>query len=309
MCAKPRNFPRFWLKNIRSINVNYIFDVKVPENPTIIKGDASSSGCGSFIVGSNEIAARLFSPEECQQHSTWRELENVRFSLEALAPYVSGSNVLFMTDSQSTQNILKRGSMKRACHDLASSTLEFCTTHDISLDVQWIPRGENKIADAISREPEILDTDDWGISPSFFQFLENRYGEFTLDAFANSYNTKVSRFYSLYNVPGSAGVDAFSFNWAGDFVLLVPPVSIVGRVLHHMVLCRATGVLIVPCWPSAFYWPILINDFAEYISDILKVKGSNILIQGYNQNSLLGSDKFSGFMLILRIDCSKSARL
>ena len=47
------------------------------------------------------------------------------FSLEALAPYVSGTNVLFMTDSQSTQKILKRGSMKRACHDLAYSTLDF----------------------------------------------------------------------------------------------------------------------------------------------------------------------------------------
>ena len=298
----------YWIKNIRSLNVRYIFDVQVPVNPIIIEGDASHSGCGSYIVGQNEVAARLFSPEECLRHSTWRELENVRFSMEALAPYVSGANVLFRTDNQSTQKILKRGSMKRDCHDLAKSTVDFCHEHDISLDVQWIPRGENKIADAISREPEILDTDDWGISPNFFQFLEKRYGSFTLDAFANSYNNKVSKFYSLFNVPGSAGVNAFSYDWSGEFVLLVPPVSIVGRVLHHMALCRSSGVLLIPCWPSAYFWPILINDFSCFILDIIKVKGSKILIQGYNRNSLLGSDRFFGFMLIIRIDCSKSAR-
>ena len=83
--------------------------------------------------------------------------------------------------------------MKQDCHDLAKSTVDFCHKHDISLDVQWIPRGENKIADAISREPKILDTDDWGITSNFFQFLEKRYGSFTLDAFANSYNNKVSK--------------------------------------------------------------------------------------------------------------------
>ena len=41
----------YWLKNIQSKNVNYIFEVEIPKNPTVIKGDASSSGCGTFIQG------------------------------------------------------------------------------------------------------------------------------------------------------------------------------------------------------------------------------------------------------------------
>ena len=101
--------------------------------------------------------------------------------------------------------------------------------------------------------------------------------------------------------------DAFSFNWEGEFILLVPPVSIIGRVLQHLELCEGKGVLIVPCWPSSYFWPILINDFANYVQDILKVKGLNILIHGYNQNSLLGSNQFHGFMLVIKLDCSKSA--
>jgi hypothetical protein len=73
----------------------------VPKQIISIKGDASSSGCGSFIEGSHIVAARLFSSEEQLQHLTWRELANVHSSLEALLPFVKDSNVNFSTDSQS----------------------------------------------------------------------------------------------------------------------------------------------------------------------------------------------------------------
>ena len=296
----------FWLDNIQSLNVKYVFEVEVPGQSVSIKGDASNSGCGSFIEGTEHVAARLFSPDECARHSTWRELENVRFSMSAFGPLLKGSKVTFYTDNQSTQRILKSGSMKRECHMLAKSTVDFCNTNDISLDVQWIPREKNKEADAISREPEILDTDDWGLSRSFVSFLERRYGKFSLDAFANDYNCKCDQFCSLYHVPGSSGIDAFNFDWSNEFLLLVPPVSIIGRVLQHLLLCQAKGVLVVPCWPSAYYWPLLINDFKIFIKDILKVKGANILVSGRNKNSLLGSSGFTGFMLALQMDCSNS---
>ena len=94
---------------------------------------------------------------------------------------------------------------------------------------------------------------------SFVSFLERRYGKFSLDAFANDYNCKCDRFCSLYHVPGSSGIDAFNFDWSNEFLLLVPPVSIIGRVLQHLLLCQAEGVLVVPCWPSAYYWPLLIK--------------------------------------------------
>ena len=296
----------FWKENVQSLNVRYVFEVQVPKRYLSVFGDASSSGCGSFISGTDDVAARLFSPEECEKHSTWRELENLRFSIESLSPFLTGKNVKFLTDSQSAQRIMKCGSMKHDCHDIAKKAHDICVRNGISLDVEWISRNDNEIADQISREPEILDTDDWGLSWEFFHFLEKRYKPFSLDGFANSYNNKVDRFYSLYHVPGSSGVDAFSFDWNLEFTLLVPPVSIIGRVLQHLYLCRAEGILVVPCWPSSYFWPMLINEFSPYIQDILKVKGSNILVQGYNQNSLLGSGEFKGFMLIVHLDCSKS---
>jgi hypothetical protein len=152
-----------------------------------------------------------------------------------------------------------------------------------------------------------LDTDDWGISNRFFSILQRKWGDFSVDCFANFYNSKVEKFYSFYQVPGSAGVDAFSFDWGGEFCLLVPPVCIIGLVLRHLLLCKGKGVLVVPCWPSCYFWPMLINDFCKFIEDIFKVKGNKVLVHGINTNSLLGSPDFAGFILAIKLDCSKSS--
>ena len=127
-----------------------------------------------------------------------------------------------------------------------------------------------------------------------------------MDCFANFYNFKVSKFYSLFHTPGSAGVDAFAFDWKGENCLLVPPVAIVGRVLFHLLACKGRGTLVVPLWKSAFYWPLLCQNFRRFIRDVLVVKAANVLVQGRNKNSMLGMDSFSSMMLTLGMDCSDS---
>ena len=69
-----------------------------------------------------------------------------------------------------------------------------------------------------------------------------------------------------------------------------------------MRLCKAKGVLVVPFWPSAAYWPLLIRDYRHNIKDFIKVKGNKVLRHGFNTNSLLGSNEFQGYMLALLID-------
>jgi hypothetical protein len=78
--------------------------------------------------------------------------------------------------------------------------------------MQWIPREENQIADEISRISENLDTDDWALTDDFFSQLDRAWGPFMVDCFANFYNFKVKKFYSMFRVPGSSGIDAFTFD-------------------------------------------------------------------------------------------------
>ena len=293
----------FWLENVVSLNCRSCVQEQAPISIEI-KGDASARGCGSFIVNSLVKTARLFSPEEQNLHSTWREMENVRFLIEAMLEHVKGRSVNFLIDNKSAVQIIQNGSMKLLCHDLALKIDNLCKANSIVLNVQWIPRGDNVDADDLSRLADRLDTDDWGLSLQFFQLLNNKFGPFSVDCFANFYNNKVEKFYSLFLTPNTSGVNAFAFDWHRENCLLVPPVAIIGRVLFHLRTCRAKGVLVAPLWKSAYYWPLICSDFQPFIKDVLVVKASNVLVQGRNKNSLLGSDSFSSMMLALQLDCS-----
>ena len=134
--------------------------------------------------------------------------------------------------------------------------------------------------------------------------INGKWGPLSIDCFANHYNAKLSRFFSLFHSPGCEGVDCFTYDWKDEKCLMVSPVSIVGRALNHLRLCKSQGVLIVPFWPSAHFWPMLKIDFAHCIRDHLQVKGKIVLTHGHNVNSLLGSDRFLGDVLALYIDCS-----
>ena len=195
--------------------------------------------------------------------------------------------------------------MKEDLQQIAMEIFFLCLENGISLEVEWIPRHLNEAADSASRDAIMLDTDDWQLTSFFFSLINARWGPFTLDCFANHYNKKVDRFFSLFNSPGCARVDAFSFDWKQDMCLIVPPVCMVGRALLHLQLCKGTGVLVVPAWPSAHYWPMLLQEFRLHIKDCLRVKGRNALEHGYNTNSVLGSPNFVGDVLALFIDCSK----
>ena len=252
------------------------------------------------------MAARIFSSEERDTHSTFRELANIHYSLHAFLPYIKNSSVKFLVDSQSAARIVDVGSMKDNLQWFATEIFHFCFKNNIALKVDWIPREENVLADLASREAEIVDVEDWGISPTFFQFLNTRYGPFSMDAFANFYNAKCPRFYSLFHCPNSAGVDALTHNWFGENLLLVPPVNAIGKALHHLKICRAKGVLVAPKWPSSYFWPLVLNEFSKFIIEMRVFKGNKVLCHGLNQNSLLGSSQFTGDVVTVNLDCSNA---
>ena len=294
----------FWLENLANLNSRCCHVQKPPTCVHVIASDASNSGVGSLLDDLDTKAARLLSDEEKHKHSTYRELLAVSHALKSFLPRIRHSRVKMLLDNQSAARIIEVGSMKPDVHALAMDIFFTCLTNGISLATQWIPRTLNEAADSASRDAIMIDTDDWQLRQDFFSIINARWGPLTIDCFANDYNAKLVRFYSLFNSPGSAGVDAFSFDWKNDVCLLVPPVCMVGRTLRHLQLCHARGVLVVPAWPSAHYWPMLLAEFNPFILDCLRVKGKNALRHGHNTNSILGSPNFVGDVLALYIDCS-----
>lgn len=55
------------------------------------------------------------------------------------------------------------------------------------------------------------------------------------------------------NLPNTAGVDAFAFDWSTENNWFVPPIHLVGRDVKHMLHCEANGTLVVPKWTSALF--------------------------------------------------------
>ena len=90
--------------------------------------------------------------------------------------------------------------------------------------------------------------------------VRSRFGNLSTDWFASDHNAKLPRFFSRFWDPFCIGIDAFTECWSLDYGLFVPPIAQVLRVIRKMMLDRATGVLIIPCWKSAAFWPILCPD-------------------------------------------------
>ena len=80
---------------------------------------------------------------------------------------------------------------------------------------------------------------------------------FSVDWFASVHNAKAGRFFSRYWNTATLSVDAFTVSWSFEYGLFVPPISVVTRVLRKMMVDQAKGVLVIPLWKSAAFWPIL----------------------------------------------------
>jgi len=228
-------------------------------------------------------------------------LSAIEFAIDSFLPLIKGSYVKWFSDSQTACKIIQVGSMKKELHVMAIRIFQVCTNNDIQLEIQWIPRSELEKADYISR---LIDIDDWQITVSCFQYLEGVWGEHTVDCFANYYNKKVNRFFSRFWNPGCSGVDFFVQNIQGENCLVVPPVDLIGRAIHYLYACRATATLVVPFWPSSYFWPVISRKFFSYIVGYKLFNGRDTLTHGRNTNSLLGSDQFYGNVLAVRMNFS-----
>ena len=66
---------------------------------------------------------------------------------------------------------------------------------------------------------------------------------------------------------------ALSVDWAGESNYAAPPVALISRVLMHMRSSACRGLLFVPRWPSAAFWPLLVDDAGFFRSFVVDYQG------------------------------------
>ena len=184
-----------------------------------------------------------FSKEEAAKSSTWWELHAIYFSMLSLKNDLAYKTVRWHTDNYAASCVFESGSNKIELQILSEEVFEVCKSSKIKISVKWVPRECIPRADALSKT---IDHDDWETTAPFFAYLNNLWGPFTIDRFADSNNAKVQRFNSKFMCPGTEGVDAFLSTWKNENNFLVPPVYLAGKVLRHMQYYGTKGVLVVP---------------------------------------------------------------
>ncbi|XP_063416210.1 uncharacterized protein LOC134697851 [Mytilus trossulus] len=285
---------KFWYFECESLSFQRIVPInRIPQR--VIFTDASQYAGAGFIMNDNKIVHFMFDGHERSKSSTWRELKTVEKNISSFKSDLTGKFVKLYTDNQNVVQIVKKGSMKVELLDIALSLFHICLSHNIFLDVEWIPRDKNTYADYLSK---IFDYDDWGVSYQIFICFDKLWGPFTCDRFADSKNKKVDYFNSRYYSPDTSGVDAFAYDWSAHNNWLVPPVCLVSKCLNHMRLCKAKGTLVVPKWPSALFWPILVNRFSDrfksFVIDFREyVKPMNFFTKGSQEKSIFAQRPFN----------------
>ena len=193
--------------------------------------------------------------------------------------------------------------MKQHLHLLAVDIFHTAKENNIEIEAEWIPRSLNERADYLSK---IVDYDDWPVKDCYFQAATSCWGPCSVDCFASYKNRKVPRFYSKFFNPDSLGVDSLAFSWVGETCWLVPPVSLVKNVIRHVCFCECRGILVIPYWPSAPFWPFLVERrgvFRSFVIDFLFVEnGKDVYLHGANNSSLFGSENFSTPVFFLLLD-------
>ena len=160
--------------------------------------------------------------------------------------------VKLYTESKNASVIASKGSTSLRLQRHALEIFQFYVVYNVSIEIEWVPRSLNDYADSLSR---VIEFDDWSVSTDFFAYVSSLFGPFTVDRFASPDSAKCARFYSKFWCPGAEGVDAFSVDWAGENNWLVPLIYLISRTIFHLEVCSARGVLVIPKWLSAAFWP------------------------------------------------------
>lgn len=100
-----------------------------------------------------------------------------------------------------------------------------------------------------------IDTE-WKLSDRYFKIVVNNFGVPEIDLFATRANAKVKRSTSWFRDPEAYEIDAFTLNWGQWFFYAFPPFAVITRILQKILHDKATGILVVPNWPSQAWYPL-----------------------------------------------------
>ena len=121
--------------------------------------------------------------------------------------------------------------------------LTFCR---VAARFRWVPRTQIQHADDLSK---LIDRHDYGLSPTWRRRVLAELAPQThalVDRFAAPHDAVFARFNALHDSPQAEAVDAFAQDWGAACNYLLPPFTILDRVLDKIERDNAEAVLVIP---------------------------------------------------------------
>ena len=242
----------WWLHSVHSANNN----VEVSDPEVVISSDASKIGWGCECEG--VTAEGQWQPIERQFHTNYLELNAAFFLLKCFQSKIKGKHVRLMCDNMTTVACVNHmgTSHSPSCNSLAKDLWEWCIAQKVWISAAHIPGVDNTAADLESRSIN-LDME-WKLNPERLKFALDLLGIApTIDLFASRLNKQMNRFVAFRPDPAAVAVDAFSLSWKAETFYVFPPFSIVAKVLQKVQQDNATGLLVIPDWPTQVWYLVV----------------------------------------------------
>ena len=93
----------------------------------------------------------------------------------------------------------------------------------------------------------------WMIDPTLLNFKPQ------FDLFPSRLNRHSPIYWSFKPDPHASYIDAFTLSWSDKHFYCFPPFSCVLQVLQKIIQDKATGIMVVPMWPTQSWYPIMIS--------------------------------------------------
>ena len=248
--------------------------------------DASLAGWGAFDKSTNtKSGGEWLQSDKENMHINYLELKAVYFALQSFCYALKNVHVRFMVDNITAVAYIREmgGSKSLLCNEMAHKIWTFANERKIWISSAHLPGKLNTVADAESRKfnKEL----EWQLNPSTFKLLLAKLNfHCDIDLFASRLNNQLAKYVSYRPDPGSMAVDAFQLSWTNLHFYAFPPFSVIVKVLQKISLDKATGVIIVPYWPSQAFFPTLLHML---IADPVLIHRHNKLLQLTTNHKLL----------------------
>lgn len=222
-----------------------------------IFSDALLTGWG--IACNGKRSSGFWSTSEAINHINLLELRAAFIGLKCFASDLRNKEILLRIDNMTAISYINRMGGIQYVHlnDFTRDIWRWCEERKLYIFASYIKSKDNVEADEESRRINI-DTE-WELSDAAFQSIISRFGNPDIDLLASRLNAKCSKYVSWKRDPQAFNIDAFTLNWNSYFFYCFPPFSLILRCLRKVMDDEATGVMVVPYWPSQSWYPLFVS--------------------------------------------------